>query len=136
MFFSSHVLSDAEALCSRVAILAKGRLVAAGLLTEMLPFQASGWELVIAGLTDEIVAALGPRVRQSHRLGEGRYLLDLPLGVPPERLLGELTAGGGQLVSLTPVRQTLEDFFVQQVTSAGVLATRRGLEDESPGAAS
>ena len=30
VFFSSHVLSDAEALCSRVAILAKGRLVAAG----------------------------------------------------------------------------------------------------------
>ena len=28
VFFSSHVLSDAEALCSRVAILAKGRLVA------------------------------------------------------------------------------------------------------------
>src|SRR6476661_370139 len=34
-FFSSHVLSDAEALCSRVAILAKGRLVAAGQLADM-----------------------------------------------------------------------------------------------------
>ena len=33
VFFSSHVLSDAEALCSRVAILAKGRLVASGRLT-------------------------------------------------------------------------------------------------------
>ena len=30
VFFSSHVLSDAEALCSRVAILAKGRLVDRG----------------------------------------------------------------------------------------------------------
>ncbi len=39
VFFSSHVLSDAEALCSRVAILAKGRLVAAGRLTEMVPFR-------------------------------------------------------------------------------------------------
>ena len=39
VFFSSHVLSDAEALCSRVAILAKGRLVASGRLTEMRPFQ-------------------------------------------------------------------------------------------------
>ncbi len=48
VFFSSHVLSDAEALCSRVAILAKGRLVAGGLLTDMLPFQARGWELVVS----------------------------------------------------------------------------------------
>src|SRR6266705_6080182 len=48
VFFSSHVLSDAEALCSRVAILAKGRLVAPGRLTDMLAFRASGWELVVA----------------------------------------------------------------------------------------
>src|ERR1700757_3223602 len=39
VFFSSHVLSDAEALCSNVAILAKGRLVTTGRLTEMLEFQ-------------------------------------------------------------------------------------------------
>ena len=32
IFFSSHILSDAEALCSRVAIVAKGRLAAAGRL--------------------------------------------------------------------------------------------------------
>ena len=36
VFFSSHVLSDAEALCNRVAILAKGRLITSGRLTDML----------------------------------------------------------------------------------------------------
>src|SRR5262249_44517478 len=46
VFFSSHVLSDAEALCSRVAILANGRLVTTGRLSEMLAFQARGWELM------------------------------------------------------------------------------------------
>src|SRR6187397_660037 len=46
VFFSSHVLSDAEALCSRVAILAKGRLVTTGRLSDMLAFQIQGWELV------------------------------------------------------------------------------------------
>src|SRR6185436_18213442 len=35
VFFSSHVLSDAEALCTRVAILAKGRLVTQGRLSEI-----------------------------------------------------------------------------------------------------
>src|SRR5205814_3279841 len=59
VFFSSHVLSDAEALCSRVAILAKGRLVAAGKLTEMLAFRARGWELVVAGASEAALGALG-----------------------------------------------------------------------------
>jgi ABC-2 type transport system ATP-binding protein len=134
VFFSSHVLSDAEALCSRVAILAKGRMVASGRLADMQAFRASGWELVVAGVNEAAVAALGARVRRSVRIGEGRYMLDLPLEPPPEQLLGELTAAGAQLVSLNPIRQTLEDFFVAQVTSAEALSARRGLERDAPGA--
>ena len=133
VFFSSHVLSDAEALCSRVAILAKGRLVAGGLLTELLPFRARGWELVVAGASEAAIAKLGAHVLRSVRLGEGRYTLELPLDPPPERWLAELTSGGAHLVSLNPLRQTLEDFFVQQVTAPDVVAADRGLAD--PGGA-
>src|SRR5215204_1378200 len=62
ILFSSHVLSDAEALCNRVAILAKGRLITAGRLTDMLALRAGGWELVVAGATDALIASLGTRV--------------------------------------------------------------------------
>jgi len=134
VFFSSHVLSDAEALCSQVAILAKGRLVTAGRLTDMQPFQASGWELVVGGAGERLMETLGARARRVVRLGEGRYLIDLPLEPPPEALLGELTAAGARLVSLNPIRQTLEDFFVAQVTMPEVAATRRGLEGDRAGA--
>src|SRR5690349_15639525 len=71
VFFSSHVLSDAEALCSRVAIVAKGRLVTVGRLTDMLALRAHGWELVVAGATDALIASLGPRVRRATRISEG-----------------------------------------------------------------
>ena len=135
VFFSSHVLSDAEALCSRVAILAKGRLVTSGLLTELLPFRARGWEMVVAGASEALLTTLGAHVLRSTRLGEGRYTLELPLDPPPERWLSELTSTGGHLVSLNPLRQTLEDFFVQQVTSPEVMATDRGLEQKKGGAA-
>jgi ABC-2 type transport system ATP-binding protein len=117
VFFSSHVLSDAEALCSRVAILAKGRLAAAGRLTEMLPFRARGWEVVVAGASEAVIAGLGARVSSAVRIGEGRYTLELPFQPPPELLLGQLTTAGAELVSLNPIRQTLEDFFVEQVTA-------------------
>ena len=58
VFFSSHVLSDAEALCSRVAILARGRLVTTGRLADILAFQIRGWDLVAAGVTDALAQSL------------------------------------------------------------------------------
>src|SRR3954467_12863389 len=76
VFFSSHVPSDAETLCSRVAILAKGRLVASGRLADMQAFRANGWELVVAGVTDAAIASLGGRVRRAVRVGGGRYTPD------------------------------------------------------------
>jgi ABC-2 type transport system ATP-binding protein len=133
VFFSSHVLSDAEALCSRVAILAKGRLVAAGRLTDMLALRARGWEMVVAGASEPLIASLGSRVRRSVRISEGRYTLELALDPPPEQLLADLTAGGAHLASLNPIRETLEDVFVESVTAPDVLNTRRGLEAASGG---
>jgi len=131
VFFSSHVLSYAEALCSRVAILAKGRLVTSGRLTDMLALRARGWEMEVTGASDRLVASLGSRVLRSVRISEGRYTLELALDPPPEKLLGELTAAGASLASLNPIRETLEDLFVQSVTAPEVLSTRRGLESGS-----
>jgi ABC-2 type transport system ATP-binding protein len=118
VFFSSHVLSDAEALCSRVAILAKGRLVASGPLDKLTAFQARGWELVIAGLSDEALARARSSFSSVTPLGNGRFALEIPLTTAPERLIPELVAAGAQLVSLNPIRATLEDYFVAKVQSA------------------
>jgi ABC-2 type transport system ATP-binding protein len=115
VFFSSHVLSDAEALCSRVAILANGRLVTAGRVHEMVAFQIHGWELVAAKVNETLVRSLEGRARRVVAIGEGRYTIELPHETPPEWILAELTAAGATLVSLNPIRETLEDFFVRQV---------------------
>ena len=120
VFFSSHVLADAETLCSRVAILVNGRLVTAGRLSEMLAFKVRGWELVVSGLTDAAMkqAREHGQIRSATRLAEGRYALELPLTPPPEQTTAALVAQGAELVSLTPMRDTLEDFFVRQVSGA------------------
>jgi ABC-2 type transport system ATP-binding protein len=115
VFFSSHVLSDAEALCSRVAILAKGRLVASGRLHEMLAFEVRGWELVASGVSDALAASVRARARNVVRISEGRYTIELPLDPPPDRVLAELAAGGAAVVSLNPIRETLEDLFVKKI---------------------
>ncbi len=117
VFFSSHILSDAETLCSRVAIVVGGQLVTSGRLSEILAFQVSGWELMMSDLAPEIVAGLGGRARKVTRISDGRYSIELAPDAEPERLVGELRAAGGRFVSLNPVRTTLEDYFVQQVTA-------------------
>ena len=117
VFFSSHVLSDAEALCDRVAILAKGRLASEGRLADMLAFRARGWELIVAGASESAIDRARPAARRVVRIGEGRYTLELPLERPPEALLAQLTGAGAHLVSLNPLRDTLEDFFVEKVSA-------------------
>jgi ABC-2 type transport system ATP-binding protein len=127
VFFSSHVLSDAETLCSRVAIMAKGRLVTSGRLTDMLAFQVRGWDLVAAGVNPSLLASLSVRALRVTKIDDGRFQFELPLEVPHEGVLSELTAGRAQLVSLTPVRDTLEDFFIKQVSAPEVSNQDRGL---------
>jgi ABC-2 type transport system ATP-binding protein len=117
VFFSSHVLADAEALCSRVAILAAGRLATVGRLSDIHAFRLGGWELVMGNLSDSTVARFRDRLARIIPLGENRYTLELPLDPPPEALLRELISAGGRLVSLNPIRETLEDFFVAQVAT-------------------
>jgi len=130
VFFSSHILADAEALCRRVAVVAGGRLAASGLLSDILAFQVYGWELVMAGLSPEIVDRLKSSVRRATEISPGRYALELSLDQSPDRLLAELTAGGASLVSLNPMRDTLEDFFLKRVAEMGTGA-RAPLAEES-----
>jgi ABC-2 type transport system ATP-binding protein len=127
VFFSSHVLSDAEALCTRVAILAKGQLMTSGRLTDMLAFRVRGWELVASGVGEALLASLSTRATRVTRIGDERYTFELTLDHAVDRILSELSAGGATLVSLNPLRDTLEDFFVQQVSTPETLAYDRGL---------
>lgn len=121
VFFSSHVLADAEALCNRVAVLAKGKLVADGRVSDLLAFHVRGWELVVSRISREVVDRLAPGAKVT-QIGPDRFAVDVPLDVAPERLLQEFVAQGASLVSLNPMRDTLEDVFVQSVTAPGAAA--------------
>jgi ABC-2 type transport system ATP-binding protein len=111
--FSSHILPDAELLCTRVGILAKGRVVAAGGLSELMAGTSRGWEVIVDGLSDEAASRAGGRVRRITRIADRRYSLEIESGVRPETLIADLAASGASLVSVTPVRATLEEFFLQ-----------------------
>jgi len=118
VFFSSHILSDAEALCDRVGVVAQGKLVASGRLDELLAFELQGWELVVANVDAALQADLSSRFSGVTPLSHGRVALHLPPDAEPERAIAQLRAAGAHVESLNPVRHTLEDFFIEHVRDA------------------
>jgi ABC-2 type transport system ATP-binding protein len=120
VFFSSHILGDAESMCSRVGIVAGGRLVASGALAEMVPFRIRGWDLVLAGVTADAAAALSARAAATTLIGDGRYHVVLPASASSEDAVALAKSANAELVSVNPIRDTLEDFFLARVQkSAG-----------------
>ena len=119
VFFSSHILSDAETLCSRVAIVAGGRLAAQGTLAELSEFGVRGWELVVADLPPGVLEQVRPSTTRFIEVSPGRYTLELSLAKRPDQILSEMVAAGASVVSLNPLRGTLEDFFVERVKEVG-----------------
>jgi ABC-2 type transport system ATP-binding protein len=113
VIFSSHILPDAELLCTRVGILAKGRVVAAGGLSDLTAGTARGWEVIVDGLSDEAAARTASHVQRVTRIADRRYSLEVDAGTRPESLVADLAASGATLVSVTPVQATLEEFFLQ-----------------------
>ena len=119
VFFSSHILSDAEAVCSRVAVLAGGRLVASGRLTDLLAFGIKGWEVVVEGADQAVLERVRGLADKVTPIAERRYTLEFPPTVRPDQVMADLAAAGASVVSVNPLRDTLEDFFMRQVAEHG-----------------
>ena len=60
-----------------------------------------------------------PHARKVTSITGDRYAIEIAAKEAPDRLLGELIAAGATLVSLNPVRETLEDLFVRRVAEMG-----------------
>jgi len=113
VLFSTHILSDVEAICDRVGILVEGRLTDCGALADLVAPGARAVELVVENASPDLVARLqqdGTRVLQRDRAtvltfrDEGRARAALSAAV----------SSGATIVSLTPHRRSLEELFVSR----------------------
>lgn len=116
VFFSTHILSDAENLCDSVAVLAAGRLLRAGRIDEILNVDVSHFEVLTSGLAGNALGEL-PASARVRAIGDR-----CEIAVPEDGLhlvLGAVGKGGGRVLAVNPVRQSLEDYFVDQVRDHG-----------------
>jgi ABC-2 type transport system ATP-binding protein len=115
VFFSSHVLSDAELICDRVAILNKGRLVAQGELGHLLSSKIRDYEVIVTGMRKESVEALRPHaIKCIERDTDVLFIFEKEDDV--REVLRRVIDENARLVSVTPRRDTLEEYFIREVT--------------------
>ncbi|MFQ5509149.1 MAG: ABC transporter ATP-binding protein [Leptospirillia bacterium] len=112
VFFSTHILGDAEMVCDQVAILVRGEMRSTGNLADLLSPKVTEVEVVADGLPDGFSVA-GTEAA-ALRDGSGHFR------VPEEAsgaLIRQVLDAGGRVVSVTPFRESLESLFLHELSA-------------------
>jgi len=116
VLFSTHILSDAETLCDRMAILDRGRLRGLGSLREILGAASSATELILENPQPPVLDALARFTTAAGRTGD-RVRLEITAGADVAAVLRTAVDAEARIVALNPVKLSLEDYFVARLGS-------------------
>jgi len=123
IFFSTHILPDAEMLCDRVAILNRGELQGCGELRDILSLDVSATEIVLEHSPADLLAKLQPFTSRAVRTGDS-VRLEIPTGTELTQVLETVLRAGCKITSLNPVKMSLEDYFLSRVSEGAGRASR------------
>lgn len=114
IFFSTHILSDAEALCDRVAVIHKGQLRGIGVMNELRSAAGAKSEIIWQGAN--ALSAVVRDVTEPHVTGE--LVRATVAREQQDRVLEKLRQQGAVLISVTPLHGTLEEYFLAKTSQA------------------
>ena len=121
VFMSTHILSDVEALCDEVAILRNGKLAATGKLDDLLASGAGqqSFEITASGVSAAGLAGYTSSARAT--ISERANGVSLEVGSEAEidDAIKAIRESGGKLLSVQPVKQSLEELFVEKTKVTG-----------------
>lgn len=114
IFFSTHILSDAEALCDRVAVIHKGELRGVGVMNDLRSTVTDKSEIIWQG--PDALSAVSTLLLAQHVTGDL-----VRASVSSENLdqvLEALRRHHARLISVTPLHGTLEEYFLAKTSEA------------------
>jgi len=118
VFFSTHILSDAEALCDRVAIIHKGELRGVGAVEDLTSSVQGKVEVIWQGT--QVPAAIKALGAECHVSGDRvRAIIDEN---QQDAVIDILRRERERLIAVTPVRTSLEAYFVEKLRRAETTA--------------
>ncbi len=112
VFLNSHLLSELEMVCDRVAILVQGTVAAQGTIDE-LTAESHRYEIVVDGDAPAWAAEAG--LRAEGRDDRTLLIVATAEAAKAQPVVDRLRADGRTIVSLRPVRESLEDLFMRFV---------------------
>lgn len=118
VFFSTHILSDAEMLCDRVAILNRGQLQGCGDLHQILSLGVSTTELTLENPSPQVLDEVRPLTASMVRTGD-LVRLEIRQEGNIEKILEISLRSKVKVASLSPVKTSLEDYFMAKVKNSG-----------------
>ena len=120
VFFSTHILSDAEALCDRVAIIHRGELRGVGAVEDLTSTIQGKVEIIWQGT--QVPASIKAMGAECHVTGDRvRVIVDEP---QQDMVIDILRRERLRLVAVIPVRTSLEAYFVEKLRRAETTAGR------------
>lgn len=117
VLLNSHLLSEVELVCDRVAIIDHGRVVRSGQLEELLGAMSS-IRVTVDRVDSELLAALNRHADVLAVDGATVTLGVADVEVAPQ-IATAVMRGGYQLYGLVPVHRSLEDVFIDLVEGGG-----------------
>jgi ABC-2 type transport system ATP-binding protein len=115
ILLSSHILADVEQVCDRVALLKDGKLQQVGSVDSLVGRSICAVEVTFEDLPPDRASALGHDEPVSH--AHGRATFEVADQERANALLAAALAAGAALVSMVPRRESLEQLFVDEMTS-------------------
>jgi ABC-2 type transport system ATP-binding protein len=113
IFFSTHILSDVEAMCDRVAILREGQVVVSGAMRTLLRGEVLRTEVTLAHVSAELAEELAGKGLSVNRRAEV-VVVDVEGEDRVREVLRAALEAGAHVVEVTPRRETLEDLFLRR----------------------
>ena len=117
VFFSTHILPDAEVVCDSVGIIINGELRKSGKLSDLLG-KTKGYQIEFTGITDQKILKRIERLSKS-QIEVNEDVMTVEASEDELYNIVEIIRiGDGKLLRITPQKRTLEDVFIEEVKEA------------------
>ena len=115
IFFSSHIIPDAEELCDRVAVIRKGQIIKTGTVTELMDTEIVSVDIAAKGkITDQLKQGLKD-ILYSPATSDNQHIFHIKDMSRTNAVLSELMKNGFTIIKVEPVRQTLETLISNMI---------------------
>lgn len=111
IFFSSHILQDMEMIVDKVGIILEGEIKKQGKLSDLISLSVHNYEIVFTGMDEQALNKNNLAFTRQDK----NYILKAETNEETNRIIKTISRGKGRIISVTPIKKTLEDIFLKEI---------------------